>query len=84
MTLIHIEVPQYKVKTFYVRKPFPEPKRDYLGGLNHSPSSILVKRMSPHGFKVKRLSNQFLYFSPVSILRSNSHTATQALVHADS
>ena len=52
MTVTHIEVPQYKVETFYVRKPCPEPKRDYLGGLNHSPPSILVKRMNPHGFKL--------------------------------
>ena len=48
------EVPQCKIKSFYVRKPIPEPKRDYAGDCTKI--YISLKHINPHGAKVKQLT----------------------------
>ena len=61
------ELSPYKVKTFYVRKPFPEPKRDYTGDCFEF--YVSVKRINPKGVKVKPLSTHHCTSNHPSLLQ---------------
>ena len=65
--LTQTEVPQYKVKSFYVRKPFPEPRRDFAGDCTKL--NISVKCINPHGAKVKQLSKHQCTTTPQTVLQ---------------
>ena len=71
-------VPQYKIKSFYVRKPIPEPKRDCTGDCTNL--DVLFKRTNPHGAKVKQLNKYHCTTTPPNPIQVQPQSSGPILV----